>query len=150
MMFLSHRHLVVTVALVMASVKSSNNEPLVIETTNGKVAGLRQLAANGKTVDMWWGIPYAEPPIGQLRFRAPKPAKRWSGVKKAQSRPNSCVQILDMAFQGFPGAEMWNPNTLQSEDCLYLNIAVPVPRPNNSAVMVSFCYKYSSLCANHS
>ena len=32
---------------------------------------------------------------------------------------------------------MWNPNTKQSEDCLYLNVAVPVPRPNNSAVMVS-------------
>ena len=45
-------------------------------------------------------------------------------------------------FEGFAGSEMWNPNTPQSEDCLYLNIAVPVPRPNNSAVMVSYKYSY--------
>ena len=66
-----------------------------------------------------------------------KLSSRWSGTRQAFRRPNSCVQIVDMMFQGFPGAEMWNPNTKQSEDCLYLNIAVPVPRPNNSAVMVS-------------
>lgn len=61
---------------------------------------------------------------------------RWSGVKKAHKRPNACIQITDTMFPGFPGAEMWNPNTPQSEDCLYLNIAVPVPKPNNSAIMV--------------
>ena len=63
-----HHHLVVTVALLMAmAVKSSNNEPLVIETTSGKVGGQRKTAANGKPVDMWWGIPFAEPPIGDNR-----------------------------------------------------------------------------------
>ena len=71
-------------------------------------------------------------------------AKRWSGIKKAHHRPNSCVQIVDMMFQGFPGADMWNPNTQQSEDCLYLNLAVPVPRPNNSAVMVRYSRVHNS------
>ena len=66
----------------------------------------------------------------------------WTGVKKTVQRPNSCIQIVDSMFPGFPGAEMWNPNTKQDEDCLYLNIAVPVPRHGeknltDAAVMVS-------------
>lgn len=76
-------------------------------------------------VDLWYGIPYAEPPLDSLRFRHPRPIKSWSGIKETKDLPNSCPQIIDTFFPDFPGAAMWNPNTRLSEDCLYLNIAVP-------------------------
>lgn len=72
------------------------------------------------------GIPYAKPPIGSLRFRAPKPAESWKGVLRAVSFPNRCFQPeQDM---GFYSKEFYSdPEQIpaMSEDCLYLNIWVP-------------------------
>ncbi len=50
-------------------------DSLVIRTTTGKVRGARQRTDQGKEVDMFWGIPFAEPPVGDLRFKAPVPVK---------------------------------------------------------------------------
>lgn len=50
--------------------------------------------------------------------------------------PNTCVQIFDTLFGDFSGATMWNPNSPVSEDCLYVNVVVPKPRPKDAAVMV--------------
>ena len=74
---------------------------------------------------------------GNLRFRHPRPIEKWDPeIFNATKPPNSCVQILDTVFGDFPGATMWNPNTPLSEDCLYINVVVPKPRPRKSAVMV--------------
>lgn len=87
-------------------------------------------------MDVWYGIPYAQPPVGDLRFRHPRPPEAWKEVKETTKLPNSCVQIVDTMFPGFQGSEMWNANTPKTEDCLYLNVAVPRPHPRNSAVLV--------------
>ena len=85
----------------------------------------RANTARKEPVDCWYGIPYAEPPIADLRFKHPRPIKRWAGVKDTTELPASCPQIIDSLFPDFPGATMWNPNTPLSEDCLYLNVVAP-------------------------
>ncbi|XP_029672946.1 acetylcholinesterase-like [Formica exsecta] len=114
----------------------TGNDPLVVRTRKGMARGKTLTATTGKEVDAWFVIPYAQKPLGPLRFRHPRPVERWSGVLNATALPNSCVQILDTVFGDFSGATMWNPNTQLSEDCLYVNVVVPRPRPTNAAVMV--------------
>jgi len=90
-------------------------------------------------VDAYLGIPFAKPPIGNLRFRHPQPAEKWSVIYNATKLPNSCYQLPDHVFgREFPGSNVWNPTTPVSEDCLYLNVWVPKtnPRLRKSAVMV--------------
>ena len=83
-------------------------QPVVVETTSGKVRG----------VESPWGraflnIPFAAPPVGELRFRPPAPAASWQGVRDATRAGPICLQ------KTFPGAGR------QSEDCLNLNIYAP-------------------------
>ncbi|XP_035535867.1 acetylcholinesterase-like [Morone saxatilis] len=106
------------------SASPANQDDLVINTKQGKVQG-KLLSVLGGDIRAFLGIPYGKPPLGKLRFRAPEPAEGWEGIRYATQFPNSCYQIPDTAFPGFKGAEMWNPNTPLSEDCLYLNVWSP-------------------------
>ncbi|XP_011298021.1 acetylcholinesterase [Fopius arisanus] len=119
-----------------AEAQSSSDDPLIIQTRKGRVRGVTQIAPSGKAVDAFYSIPYAQKPIGRLRFRHPRSVDKWDGILNATTLPNSCVQIYDEVFGDFSGATMWNPNTELSEDCLYVNVVVPRPRPSNAAVMV--------------
>jgi len=69
----------------------------------------------------WFGIPYAKPPIGPLRWRAPQPAEPWSGVREALSFGAPCPQYTSPfgGVEGRPGTQVG------SEDCLTLNIWTP-------------------------
>ncbi|WP_328960471.1 carboxylesterase/lipase family protein [Streptomyces virginiae] len=87
----------------------------VVRTDHGLVRGVSRGAYT--TFD---GIPYAAPPTGPLRWRAPVPAATWHGVRDATTAAQRCVQMPT------PGASA----VLGSEDCLYLNVTVPTPKPN--------------------
>ena len=109
---------------------------LIVETKLGKIQGFETATSDNKKVSAWYGVPYAQPPVGNLRFRHPRPADPWEGVKKTHEQPNSCVQVRDEMWPGFSGSEAWNTNTQQSEDCLYLNVVVPRPHPKDAAVII--------------
>jgi para-nitrobenzyl esterase len=88
-----------------------------IKTNLGLVSGTT-VGERGKEVHVYRGIPYAAPPVGNLRWRAPQPGTPWQGVRKA-------TEYAPSAAQYFPSAS-WNIQESQmSEDCLYLNVNTP-------------------------
>ena len=76
---------------------------------------LGQLASDGSTT--FQNIPYARPPVGDLRWRDPEPPQPWSGLRDGAKAPAACMQ----ADWKWNSADAKN----DSEDCLYLNIATP-------------------------
>jgi para-nitrobenzyl esterase len=81
-------------------------------------------------VDAYLGIPYAEPPVGPLRFRPPVPLERWHGVRDATSFGPAAPQPVGGRFSGLVPGMAAGP---QSEDCLTLNVWAPrtagAPKP---------------------
>ena len=63
-----------------------------MQTESGAVVGKIATLPHGKSVHEYLGIPYAEPPTGQLKFAAPRPIKPWSGTKDATEFGASCPQ----------------------------------------------------------
>ncbi|XP_054833288.1 cholinesterase-like [Eublepharis macularius] len=112
--------------------KSSTEDDTIVVTRSGSVRG-KYLPAGSRTVTAYLGIPYAEPPSGKLRFQKPVPRKSWSHILEATSFGNSCHQIV---LSNFPDAEIWTANTPRSEDCLFLNVWVPHPRPSTPAAVL--------------
>ncbi|MFF4244684.1 carboxylesterase/lipase family protein [Streptomyces sp. NPDC001822] len=89
---------------------SERHDRTVVRTEQGLVRGVSH-----DSYTSFDGIPYAAPPTGPLRWRAPVPAAAWQGVREATRPAQRCVQMPA------PGAGA----VIGSEDCLYLNVAVP-------------------------
>ncbi|XP_077494287.1 acetylcholinesterase-like [Amblyomma americanum] len=86
----------------------------VQRTTNlGPLRG-RKIEILGSTIEEYRGIPYAQPPVGKLRFKPPVPAKEWKGTLDATSRRSGCPQPLE----GLP----FTGDVKYGEDCLHLNV----------------------------
>ena len=90
-------------------------------TSQGTLVGLRQGA-----IAEFLGVPYAAPPIGRNRWRAPQPAPRWAGSRPARQFAASCWQAMTPGGVG-PWSHEYVPQGQVSEDCLYLNIWTPAP-----------------------
>jgi para-nitrobenzyl esterase len=97
-----------------------------VETTRGTVRGVWE----GDTA-VFRGIPFAQPPVGKLRFRPPAPAERWDGVREAihfgELVPQTADSPIDHALL---------PDAPQGDDCLNLNVWTADPGDGSMPVMV--------------
>jgi len=103
-------------------------DPLLVTVEQGKVQG--KLINNGK-VKAFLGLPYAAPPVGNLRWKAPKRALKWKGVRDATVYGAHCPQKYvfdDVLFQ----------DNGPSEDCLFLNVYTPADATESSSLPVMF------------
>ncbi|MFC5219825.1 carboxylesterase/lipase family protein [Streptomyces coerulescens] len=101
----------------------SGPESLVVHTDRGWVRGTA-VRDGGRAFQ---GIPFAAPPTGELRWRPPRPAARWSGTRDATAPAHPCPQLpLTLLPDGgpvLPGESNLTGSTV--EDCLYLNVRTP-------------------------
>ena len=88
----------------------------IVSTKNGMVSGFSDSGVN-----IFKGIPYAEPPLGDLRWKAPQPLKNWVGVKKCLEFSASPCQPNPVPFLCW-SEEFITPPKKLDENCLYLNI----------------------------
>ena len=113
--------------LPLAFPLDSFSEEFSVDTTLGKVVGRR----DEQNTVVYLGIPYAEPPLGKLRFRPPVPKRPWAPrVHYAMNFSNDCLQSALYSTGKF--------QRTRSEDCLFLNIFRPTRTRMNTPLPVLF------------
>ena len=98
-----------------------------VQTRNGTVVGV----TTPNAINVFKGIPFAAPPVRELRWQPPQPVRNWQGVRLADRFADQCTQARiysDMMFR----------NSGVSEDCLYLNVWAPATNRAATAMPVLF------------
>jgi len=102
-----------------------------VKTANGT---LESTAAPKDGVRSFKGIPFGQPPVGDLRWREPQPVKNWTGVRNADEFGPACMQRLS------PGADYWLRGKGMGEDCLYLNVWTPARSGNEKLPVLVYIF----------
>jgi para-nitrobenzyl esterase len=115
------------------SVKSQN---ALVKTANGKIQGTTN---TDKTVRIFKGIPFAAPPVGDLRWKTPQPVQNWKGIKKCTAFAASPSQNKPQPFMCWSEEFIAQPEPL-SEDCLYLNVCTTAKSKSEKQAVFVWIY----------
>jgi len=122
------KYLYLAIVLQLTLIVSAQKNPKV-KVEQGTLEGI--ILKSG--IQNYRGIPYAEPPVGELRWKAPQPAKKWSGIRQAHTFGNKPMQqpiFSDMIFRA----------PAMSEDCLYLNVWTPANKSDEKLPVLVYFY----------
>ncbi len=106
-----------------------------IQLENGSVVGKKGLS---DSVNVYLGIPFAAPPIGDLRWKEPQAVTPWSETLMAQTMPAGCIQVVQGSR--LPWSEDFMHQGEISEDCLYLNVWTAAIRADEKRPVMVYIY----------
>ncbi|KAK8372884.1 hypothetical protein O3P69_007822 [Scylla paramamosain] len=111
--------LVATLVVVVVVVVATAADVPFVDTRDGRVSGIVEESVKGRDFSSFYGIPYARPPLGRLRFKDPEPFPDWGAMGEASIPAPPCIQYFSAA------EKVGIKEVLGEEDCLYLNVFVP-------------------------
>ncbi len=94
----------------------------IVKTKYGTLEGV---PGNNRSFTVFRGIPFAKPPVQELRFAAPQPPESWDGVLLCDKFKSACIQPFSNVGHPHFVKEFYSVPTKNSEDCLYLNVWTP-------------------------
>jgi para-nitrobenzyl esterase len=106
-----------------------------VRTNAGMLAGT---PASDPAVTVFRGVPFAAPPVGNLRWRAPKPVAPWQGVRKAAEFGANCIQQI--VEKRDPWTQEFMAHGATSEDCLYLNVWTAASRAGEKRPVLVYAH----------
>jgi para-nitrobenzyl esterase len=132
--------------ILIATVSAAVPDPVRLDS--GSVSGI---PTNDSGITIFKGIPYAAPPVGDLRWRAPQPAAHWEGIRKAEQFGPNCTAGGGAGGRGkgkgpagdkgpAPARAAAPAGPAASEDCLYVNVWTPAKAANDRLPVMVWTY----------
>jgi len=120
------------ISVMMALMVAATGSPALAQISRAHITGGTVAGTVVDGLSEFKGIPFAAPPVGDLRWKAPQPLAPWHGIRKTTAFGPACMQNS--------GATSQAPATPNSEDCLYLNVWTPAKTSHEKLPVIAWIY----------